>query len=336
MHYYIRDMRKERYKKKEESFFTKVINLVLTIIFAFLIGSQVCTAANNNLRIAQISDAHFSSFEENTSYKFLKKSGELLDDAIFQINTSGSYDFVMFTGDLINKPKESELEKFTTHAKNLIYPWYAIAGNHDICIDGGLTKQRFIEILANNNSRMKNKNIYYAFTPKKGYRVICLDSIIDYKVTTNGEINKEEFEWLRNELEKHTKDTVIICTHVPIVEPFSSPNHKLLNEYDVRRLIKTTHKNPVIVLQGHYHATKIKQDNNMLIVACPSLVTYPNSFRIININSNKNKVKIDVFLKETNLKDIQTRSKIRLMGTELLYGEDSDRNASFELRREDN
>ena len=110
-------MSKESYKKKKkESFFTKFVNFVLTIALAFLIGSQVCTAANNNLRIAQVSDAHFSSFEDNTSYKFLKKSGELLDDAITQINTSGAYDFVMFTGDLVNKPKVSELEKFIKHA----------------------------------------------------------------------------------------------------------------------------------------------------------------------------------------------------------------------------
>ena len=320
-------------KKKKESFFTKIVNFILTIFLACLIGSQVCTAANNNLRIAQISDAHFSSFEKNTSYKFLEKSGALLDDAIYQINTSGPYDFVMFTGDLINKPQESELEKFLTHTKNLIYPWYAIDGNHDINIDGPLTKKRFISILGDSNEKMRQKNIYYAFTPKKGYRVICLDSIIDYKITTNGEIPNEEFIWLKNELDTHKKDTLIICTHVPIIEPFSSPNHKLLNEYEVRKLIKS-HSNPVLVLQGHYHGTKIKLIDNMLVISCPSLVSYPNSFRIININTNKSKVKVDVFLKETNLKEIQTRARIRMMGSQMLYGEDSDRNASFELRRE--
>lgn len=325
---------KRRYiKKKKESFFSKIVNFVLTILIACLIGSQVCTAANNNLRIAQISDAHFSSFEKNTSYKFLEKSADLLDDAIFQINTSGPYDFVMFTGDLINKPQESELEKFLTHTKNLVYPWYAIDGNHDINIDGPLTKKRFINILGDSNDKMRQKNIYYAFTPKKGYRVICLDSIIDYKITTNGEIPNEEFMWLKNELDSHKKEMLIICTHVPIVEPFSSPNHKLINEYEVRKLIKS-HANPVLVLQGHYHGTRIKQDDNMLVVSCPSLVSYPNSFRIININVNKSKVKIDVFLRETNLKEIQTRARIRMMGSQMLYGDESDRNASFELRRE--
>lgn len=321
----------KRYKRKKESFFSKIINCVLTLLIACAIGSQVCTAANNNLRVAQVSDAHFSSFEENTSYKFLKKSPELLDDVIFQINTSGPYDFVMFTGDLVNKPKVSELEKFISHTNNLIYPWYAIDGNHDISIDGPLTKQKFLSTLAANNDNMQQENIYYAFTPKKGFRVICLDSIIDYKLTSNGEISNEEFMWLTQELEEHAKDTVIVCSHVPIIEPFSSPNHKMINEYEVRKLLKS-HKNPVIVLQGHYHTTKIIQDNNMLVVACPSLVTYPNAFRVININSNKQRALVDVYLKETNLKDIQSRSKLRLMGTERLYGEENDRNASFELK----
>ena len=321
----------KRYKRNKESFFSKIINCVLTLLIACVIGSQVCTAANNNLRVAQVSDAHFSSCEENTSYKFLKKSPELLDDVIFQINTSGPYDFVMFTGDLVNKPKVSELEKFISHANNLVYPWYAIDGNHDISIDGPLTKRKFLETLAANNDNMQQENIYYAFTPKKGVRVICLDSIIDYKLTSNGEISNEEFIWLTQELEKHAKDTVIVCSHVPIIEPFSSPNHKMQNEYEVRKLLKT-HKNPVIVLQGHYHTTKMIQDDNMLVVACPSLVTYPNAFRVININSNKQRTMVDVYLKETNLKDIQSRSKLRLMGTERLYGDESDRNASFELK----
>lgn len=321
----------KRYKRKKESFFSKIINSILTLLIACAIGSQVCTAANNNLRVAQVSDAHFSTFEENTSYKFLKKSPELLDDVIFQINTSGPYDFVMFTGDLINKPKVSELEKFISHANNLIFPWYAIDGNHDISIDGPLTKKKFLSTLAASNDNMQQENIYYAFTPKKGFRVICLDSIIDYKLTSNGEISNEEFMWLTQELEKHSKDTIIVCSHVPIIEPFSSPNHKMQNEYEVRKLLKT-HKNPVVVLQGHYHTTKIIQDDNMLVVACPSLVTYPNAFRVININSNKQRTLVDVYLKETNLKDIQSRSKLRLMGTERLYGEESDRNASFELK----
>ncbi len=328
-------MSKKPYKKeKKETFLQKITNLILTVLIACAISSQMCTAANNNLRFAQVSDAHFSTFEENTSYKFLKKSPELLDDVIFQINTSGPYDFVMFTGDLVNKPKSEELVKFLSRASKINCPWYAINGNHDIAIDGPLTKEEFRKILNCHNRYMSNQKIYYAFSPKKGFRVICLDSIIDYKLTSNGEINEEELKWLKKELDEHKKDVVVLCTHVPIEEPYSSSNHKMNNDEEVKKLL-SNYSNPIIVLQGHYHCARAKQNENIVYITSPSLVTFPNAFRVININSNKNRTMVDVFLKETNLKDIQTRSKLRLLGVESLYGSESDRNTSFEIKRKE-
>lgn len=329
-------MSKKSYKKeKRETFLQKLTNFTLTVLIAVAISSQMCTAANNNLRIAQISDIHFSSFEENTSYKFLKKSAELLDDVIFQINTSKPYDFVMITGDLVNKPKVSELEKCLKQLSKLDTKWYAINGNHDIGIDGPLTKSKFAEMLKKSDCETNANKNYYAFTPKKGFRVICLDSIIDYKLTSNGEIYKEQFEWLKKELEDNKKDVVIICTHVPIDEPYSSSNHKMLNEYEIKSLLKT-YTNPIVVLQGHYHCTRARQDENIVYITSPSLVTFPNAFRVININSDKNRTLVDVFLKETNLKDIQTRSKLRLFGIESLYGTEQDRNTTFEIKNTKN
>lgn len=325
--------RKPYKKEKRETFFQKTVNFILTILIACAISSQVCTAANNNLRFAQVSDVHLSTFEENTSYKFLKRSQDLLYDVIFQINTSGPYDFVMFTGDLVNKPKIKELECFLKHVKKLTCPWYAINGNHDIAIDGPLTKDKFMEMLNDNNSDMNFSKNYYAFTPKRGYRVICLDSIISYKLTSNGEIPEKQLKWLKKELDEHKKDVVIIATHVPIHEPYSSSNHKMLNETDVKSLLRS-YSNPIIVLQGHYHCTRVNQDKNIVYISTPSLVTYPNAFRVININSNKERVMIDVFLKETNLKDIQKRSKLRLFNVSSLYGEESDRNVTIELKKD--
>ncbi|MCQ2743453.1 MAG: metallophosphoesterase [bacterium] len=325
--------RKYLKKEKKESFFQKIVNFVLTILVACAISSQMCTAANNNLRLAQISDVHFSSYEENTSFKMLKKSPELLEDAIFQLNTSGPYDFVIFSGDLINTPKESELEKFLKYADKINYHWYAINGNHDIAVGGTLTKDKFRKMLNSKNKNMKSDTIYYAFTPKRGFRVVCLDSIIDYKIIANGEISKTEFEWLKEELDNHKNDVVIICTHVPIDEPYSSPNHKMKNEYEIKSLLRS-YSNPIIVLQGHYHCVRARQNGNIVYITSPSLVSYPNGFRIVNINSNKKRTLIDVFLKETRLKDVQSRAKLRVLGADTLYGDEEDRNITFEIKKE--
>jgi len=325
-------MSKKLYKKeKRETFFQKTVNFVLTILVACLLGSQFCTAANNNLRFVQVSDVHFSSFEKNTSYKFLEKSPELLDDVIFQINTSGPYDFVMFTGDLVNKPKVNQLEKFLAHVERLKPDWYAINGNHDISIDGPLDKATFATMLKNSSSKVNSTKSYYAFTPKKGFRVICLDSIIDYKLTSNGEINETQLKWLQKELDANKDKIVILCTHVPIDEPYNSPNHKMNNEYEIKSLLRA-YKNPIIVLQGHYHCVRARQADNIVYITSPSLVTYPNAYRVVNINTDRKNVLVDVFLKETNLKEIQSRSKMRLFGASTIYGEEEDRNNTFKIK----
>ena len=43
---------------------------------------------------------------------------------------------------------------------------------------------------------------------------------------------------------------------------------------------------------------------------------------------------VDVFLKETNLKETQTRAKLRVLGTEKLYGQEEDRNTTFEIKKD--
>ena len=106
----------------------------------------------------------------------------------------------------------------------------------------------------------------------------------------------------------------------------------MLNEYEIKSLLRS-YENPIIVLQGHYHCVRARQDNNIVYITSPSLVTFPNAFRVININSDKNRTLVDVFLKETNLKDIQSRSKLRLFATESLYGSEKDRNTTFEIRK---
>ncbi len=52
------------------------------------------------------------------------ESPRLLDDAIEQINEQNDLDFVMFTGDLIDKSFEKELRAVLPHVEKLNTPWY--------------------------------------------------------------------------------------------------------------------------------------------------------------------------------------------------------------------
>lgn len=324
---------KKNNRKKQESFFSKLANTISTLLLAsvMVVGIQ-CYSATTSLKFAQISDAHFYTGEDNTTFKLRAESGKLLEDAINQVNATSNINFVMFTGDQIDKSFEKELSAFLPYAKKLNYPWYITFGNHDTCVGGYLTPQVYLDLVNKAYPQFNYKKPYYSFVPQNGYKVIVLDSIIRDRITSNGLIGEEQLKWLDGELKTAENDVVLIFTHVPIVEPFESNGHKLLNADKVRTTIEK-YKNPIGVFQGHYHAAMIKQFDNVLYVSSPSLVSYPNAFRVVTITNHKNKTVFNIEMKETNLKNLQKLAKILVFTSNIYSGETSDQNGVFEIKK---
>lgn len=324
--------RKTKKVKKNKSMLSHALSGMFTIILAGLMvwGYECCNASD--LKFAQVSDVHFSTRNVNTTFKLTAESPKLLDDAIDQINEIPDISFVMFTGDLIDKSFEKELTAVLPYVEKLKYPWYFVFGNHDPCVGGYLTKQLYLEILNEHNNNFVYKKPYYSFVPQKGYKVIVLDTIIDTRITSNGEIYPEEVKWLEEELENSKKDIVLIFMHVPIIEPFPSEGHKLLNAGEIQALIEK-YKNPIAVFQGHYHASKITQHDNVLYVSSPALVSYPNAFRIINIKNEKRKVVFEIQQKNTRKENLRNLAKMMVFSSQLYAGEEKDQNGVYEIKK---
>lgn len=321
-------------RRRKETVMTKIFNSIFVFVLAgfMLWGMQVYSACGDSLTFAQISDAHYSSAKTNTSYRLTAESGELLQDAINQVNSTPNIDFTMFTGDMINTPYEKELMKFLTYANQLNCPWYAVFGNHDISIGGYLSKKLYLDILNGHNRNFHFNKPYYSFVPKKGYKVIGLDTIIDTRITANGELPKEELKWLDKELSKSKDDIVLIFMHGPLVEPLHSQNHATIGAKDALAIL-SKYKNPIAVFSGHYHTTKITQMGNVLHVSTPSLVSYPNAFRIVKVSNQKDKVTFDISFKETRCKDIQKRARMMAFGAKTYEGADNDRTATYIIKK---
>ena len=320
-------------RTKKEPIMTRIKNWSISLLLAaaMLYGLQ-CYSSTSALKFAQLSDVHFYTGSNNTTYKMIGESPELLDDAISQINAIPNVSFVMFTGDLIDKPFEKELSAFLPHTEKLNAPWYFAFGNHDTMYGGYLTPKVYMELVNKYNKNYKFEKSYYSFVPQKGYKVIVLDSIIRDRLTANGRIGDEQLAWLDNELANSTKDTVLIFMHVPILEPYNSPNHRLLDADKVEAIF-SKYKNPIAVFQGHYHGAKITQKGNVLYVSCPALVSYPNAFRMVTVTNYRNKVVFNIQNKETNLKNIQKLAKILVFGTSVYSGEEKDQNATITIKK---
>lgn len=327
--------RKYRVKEKKEGFFTKLLNAVITLCLTagMLWGLQACSGVGaTSLKFAQLSDVHFLENGSNTTFKMTGESPRLFDDAIAQINEQSDIDFVMFTGDLIDKSFEKELKAFLPHANKLNAPWYFAFGNHDRCVGGYLNTLVYLDMVRNSNENFKFKKAYYSFEPKKNYKVIVLDNIITDEITSNGYIDEVQLKWLKKELDSSKNDTVLIFMHVPVIEPFASPNHKMRNAYALKQLIES-YDNPIGVFQGHYHAAKITQHDNVLYVSSPALVSYPNAFRIVNVTNYKDKVVFDFTWKETRETTIQKMAKILVFSGGIYAGEEQDQTGTYEIKK---
>ena len=326
-------MTKRRKRKKESNLMNTMKNWTISILLAgaMFFGLQ-CYSSTSSLKFAQLSDTHFYTGTDNTTYKMIGRSGELLDDAISQINETPNVSFVMFTGDLIDKPFEKELSAFLPHTEKINAPWYFAFGNHDTMVGGYLNPKLYMELVNKYNKNYKFEKTYYSFVPQKGYKAIVLDSIIRDRLTSNGRLGDEQLAWLDNELAKSQPDTVLIFMHVPVLEPYVSPNHRLLDA-DKMEAVLGKYKNPIAVFQGHYHGAKITQKGNILYVSCPSMVTYPNAFRMITITNYRNKVVFDIQEKETRHKDIQKLAKLLIFASNFYTGGESDRNAVVTIKK---
>lgn len=314
-------------------FINGVKNWITTGFLVCIMLVAVQGFSNNSvLKFVQISDNHFLKNAPNTTFKMIAEAPKLIDDAVDQVNSIPNVDFVMFTGDLIDKPFEKELHAILPYLEKLNAPWYFSFGNHDICIGGYLSKKVYFDILREANPNFSYTKPYYSFVPKHGYKVIVLDSNIDTELTSQGYIYPEQLEWLDNELASSKKDVVLIFSHVPLVEPFPSPNHRMRNAEQVMDVIEK-YKNPIGVFTGHYHAAKIVQKGNILYVMSPALISYPNAFRVVTITNKKNRVIFDFQFKETRLTNVQKLAKIMVFHSTLYSGEEQDRNGIYVIKK---
>lgn len=318
-----------------------VRNLVLIVFLIFLnvMPSSAFSFRNMTLNVVQISDAHLSD-REDTSYKMLSSSKELLEDAIKTVNSIAGVDFVMFTGDMVDIPTLDSYKSFFTILSDLNYPSLNTFGNHDsaVCVSGseectkGLQIQEVLDFIKKCNRNYMFDNTYYAFTPKTDYRIVVLDTVIRDEVTSNGYLSDEQLAFLDNELNNNQDKVVVIFQHHPPLEPFKSDDHCIKNADKYLEILRK-YKNPIFVLSGHYHTTKIVREKNLVFINTPSLVTYPNAYRYIKITNYRDRTEFKSIFYETNLKDVQERAKLSTIAATTFYGTQKDRDVSFIMRK---
>lgn len=317
----------------------KLFNILFLIAFV-LFGTNGAWADfsfnDMELKFAQVSDVHLSDAPD-TTYKVLSHSKELFDAAIKDLNNIKGLDFVVFTGDMVNEPQKKLYKDFFTSLTRLDYPSLLVFGNHDavktVLDTDYLDKETVHSIIQRSNPYQDYGKPYFAYSPNKDYRIIVLDTTTGYEHESNGYLPDEQLNFLDSEISKNQDKVIIIFQHHPVIEPFKSTDHRILNANAYLDVLKKYEKVPIAIFAGHYHAAKIIRRGNVLHVASPSLVTYPNAFRTVTITNYKDRVIFNFYFHETSLKSVQEKSKAGLIASAAFSGLPSDRNNELMIRK---
>ena len=220
-----------------------------------------------DVRFVQVSDVRFSDTENS----------QILDKIIKDINRQKDVEFVVFTGDNIEKPSSTLLEGFLNEIKKLKYPYYIVIGDKEVNKHKNLSKVEYTKILKKNIRKYQPELPYYTFE-KSGVIFIVMDGAKDVIPSTNGYYKDSILEWLSDELNKYPGKNVIILQHFPIVAPVERETYYTFKPEKYLQII-AEHKNVKAIFAGHFGVNSEQKIGNIEHITTSGMPYY----RIIDI-----------------------------------------------------
>jgi len=281
-------MTNRKQKKQLINYFLIAINILLILCF------QGCASIKNinsdkPFFFVQLSDPQIGFYPDS-----IKKEIAAYEKAVADVNQLRPA-FVVITGDLVNKARDkdqlAEFKRITSMIDRNI-PVYYTPGNHDV---GNNPTQSDIDFY---------NSIYgydrFSFEHNGSLFIGFNSSLI--KVNTP-KVEKEQYDWLENELKKGKKAVhIILFCHIPFFinkpdEPdlyydsgkTEGRNIEMVERKKYLSLLEKYHVNAVFA--GHLHQNSYGEYKNIQMVTTSaigeSLGKDPEGFQIITVNKKR-------------------------------------------------
>jgi len=229
-------------------------------------------------RFVHLSDSHCAHAAENPPLRFpfdphrkdLVRSFELLEAAVRQINEQVRPDFVVFTGDVVDRGNDvRSLRRAKSILERLTCPWHVVIGDHD-------SREAWAQVFGPGRRN-------YTFR-HGGWRFVAVDS-------SPGRVDAGSLAWLRRELAAETTGPTALLIHRPLVLPKGYAlaadalyRTRLLldNAAEVRRLV-AQHPAVRAVFAGHCHVPIQWRSGRVAHFVAPALVAFGHHFAVVEV-----------------------------------------------------
>lgn len=236
---------------------------------SFVLTSLIFTSAvfAKDLRFVQVSDVRYSHTDKNHA----------LANMIKDINKQKNVQFVVFTGDNIDKPSPYDLEGFLNEAQKLNCPFYIVLGDKDVSKHKHMSKAEYIKTVKKQVKRYKPESPNYTFE-KNNIIFIVVDGAKDVVPGTNGYYKDTVLEWLDTELSNYPKNNVVILQHFPIIPPSKKESYYTFKP-ELYMQVLSKHTNVKAVISGHFGVNSEKTINGIRHITTAG----GSEYRIIDI-----------------------------------------------------
>jgi len=309
--------------------------IILFILSGFVLISANAQAQQQNfkpVKMVFLPDTHIS-FKENDDWILHKESFVIFQDVMKSIKTVPELDLVVFGGDLTDNDDNalSDLPLFLDSIEDVNFKYFAILGDRDADLKNGYTKHDFCAEFRRNG--FDNPELtYWVQTLDNNMLLIGLDTSVENKF--EGKLPPEELLWLDNTLKSNPDKFTVIVMHHPAFQATISDKTvwKKFVLQNSDEFLKMINKYPQVklVLSGHHHNYAVKKIAGKLFISLPSVVTYPNSYKILKIYPGR----VEVENKDITFKQIIKKSKNILVKTKYAENEfkASNENSAFPFR----
>lgn len=262
----------------------KKLFIILSIFLNF------CLSANSaEIKFIQVTDVHLT-----------KENAVTLENFVNEINNSNdNIDFIVFTGDNIDRADRQDFDIFLNIIKNLKVKPYVIAGNHDLFKSEDMT----IDYYMNQAHKVLGK--YHPPKPdycfKKGNTIfIAMNGVKEFFPAPNGYFKEQELLWLDKKLTKYKNNKVVILQHFPLLET-KTKSANLYRKEDYMKVLEK-HNNVIAIVSGHYHQNREEKINNVYHIVTPKFAGN-TCYKVITIDEDNNFVYTSLIDKNAVLND---------------------------------
>jgi len=235
-------------------------------------------AARTAFRFVHMTDTHCAQVRRNPPGRFLfdphrkdlVRSFEIVEAAVRLINEDVRPDFVVITGDLVDRGRDvASLRRVKAILSKLKCPWYPVIGDHDL-------RASWVSVFG-------KERLDYTFR-HRGWRFIAADCSL-------GRLEPASLDRLRRELEADKGTPTILLIHRPIVLPSVhlvaakwAYGVKLLTENagEVLHLIGA-HPNVHAVVAGHCHVAIHCRDGQVDHYVGPALAEGGHQIAVMSV-----------------------------------------------------